>query len=71
MLIAQKIMVFVLFLSILSVLKEAVLFFLIFRQALRGEPGEHKYTLSKSRGLILILSLAYILTIITTGFKLF
>lgn len=71
MLIAQKIMVFVLFLSILSVLKEAAIFFLVLRAAFKGEPGEHKYTLSKSRGLILILSLAYILTIITTGFKLF
>jgi len=71
MLIAQKIMVFVLFLSILSVLKEAGIFFLVLRSAFKGEPGEHKYSLSKSRGLILILSLAYILTIITTGFNLF
>lgn len=71
MLIAQKIMVFVLFLSILFVLKEAVLFFLVLRAAFKGEPGEHKYPLSTSRGITLILSLAYILTIITTGFNLF
>lgn len=71
MLIAKKIMVFVLFLSILFTIKEFLLLVSVFRGAWRNEPGEHKYSISGRRGLFLILSLAYILTIIFTGFKLF
>ena len=68
--IATKISVFFLFLAILYVVKELLIFFLVFRAALRGD-NEQKYTLTTKRGIILWASLAYILTIIFTGLTLF
>lgn len=71
MLIVEKILVFLLIYSILIVLKEAGIFFLVMRAAFRNEPGEHKYTLSGWRAVKLACAISYIFTIIFTGFSLF
>lgn len=71
MYIAEKILVFILVYSILIVLKEAAKLFLIMRSAYNEEPGEHKYQLSPKNAVKLGCAIAYIVTIIFTGLKLF
>lgn len=69
MFIAEKILIFFLIFSILIVLKEAGLFFIGFRNALRGEESHIKYT--TARLITLGCAISYIFTIILTGLKLF
>ena len=61
--VALKIMMFLLFLSIVDVVKEAFAFFLAFRT-------ERKLELTLARKILLAVSIAYIFTIIFTGFGL-
>lgn len=70
MYIVEKILLFILIFAILIVLKEGINFFLVMREALKGE-NERQLNLSTKRLVILGCAISYIFTIIFTGFKLF
>lgn len=69
MLIATKILLFILVFAILIVLKEGINFFLVMRDVLKGE--DRKLEMSNKRLIVLGCAISYIFTIIFTGFKLF